>query len=248
MTLLSVHDLSVMRGECPVVDQVSFSVSAGEFIGLIGPNGAGKTTFMRAALGLLPHTGTSTVSSLSARDRARSAAWMPQNREIAWAMSVRDVVALGRLTQNNPAQDDTAIASAIARMGLVGFETRSAIQLSGGEQARVLIARALAQDTPLLMADEPTASLDPESQLATMDVFRGLAADGHGVVASIHDLGLAARSCTKLALMHRGKLVAFGTPSDVLTQDNLRNVFRINAYYTQTEHGAVFQPLSVISD
>ena len=111
----------------------------------------------------------------------------------------------------------------------------------------MLIARALAQDTPLLFADEPTASLDPESQLSTMDVFRSLAADGRGVMASIHDLGLAARYCTKLALMHRGQLVAFGSPTEVLTKDNLRDVFKVHAFYEHTIDGPVFQPLSVVS-
>ena len=246
MSLLSINGLSVLRGECPVVDHVSLDVAEGDFIGLIGPNGAGKTTLMRAALGLLPHTGRSSVSSLAPRERAKRAAWMPQHREIAWAMSVRDVVALGRLSKHQADQDDAAIETALIRMGLQHFAHRIATQLSGGEQARVLIARALAQQTPLLLADEPTASLDPESQLATMDVFRGLAQEGHGVIASIHDLGLAARYCTKLALMHQGKLLAFGTPTDVLTKENLRNVFRIDAYYEMTAQGAIFQPLSVI--
>ena len=97
-------------------------------------------------------------------------------------------------------------------MGLEAYRSRSATALSGGEQARVLIARALAQDTPLLLADEPVAGLDPEAQMRTMQVFQELAAEGRGVVASIHDLGLAARHCTRLVMLHRGRLVADGPP------------------------------------
>jgi iron complex transport system ATP-binding protein len=131
-------------------------------------------------------------------------------------------------------------------MDLSAFSDRIATQLSGGEQARVLIARALAQDTPILMADEPTASLDPANQISTLKIFSELAQDGKGIISSIHDLGLAARYCTKLALLDRGKLVAFGSADEVLTPDNLQTVFSIEAHYEQTEEGVIFQPLSVL--
>lgn len=247
MTTLTLDDLTVWRGECPVVDHVSFDVTPGDFIGLIGPNGAGKTTLMRAALGLLNHAGHSSISAQPAHARARLAAWIPQHRHIAWAMSVRDVVALGRTHQGRVTHDDPIVAQALAHMGLLPFAHRTATELSGGEQARVLIARALAQNTPLLLADEPTASLDPENQLSTMETFRALALSGRGVMASIHDLGLAARYCTKLALMHRGRLVAFGPPDEVLSAAHLRDVFHIDAYYKMTDHGPVFQPVSLIA-
>ena len=132
-------------------------------------------------------------------------------------------------------------------MELAAFFDRIATQLSGGEQARVLIARALAQDTPILMADEPTASLDPANQISTLETFSGLAQAGRGIIASIHDLGLAARYCTKLALLHRGKLIAFGSADAVLTPDNLRTVFSIEAYYEKTKEGIIFQPLTVLN-
>ena len=201
MTLLNLSNLTVRRGECPVVDGVSLTVGAGEFVGLLGPNGAGKTTLLRAALGLLPHDGVSNLSSLSPAARARTAAFLPQGREIAWPVAVADLVALA-------GRGEDATNRAIARMGLEAYRTRSATALSGGEQARVLIARALAQDTPLLLADEPVAGLDPEAQIRTCKVFQDLAAEGRGVVASLHDLGLAARHCTRLVLMARGRLVA----------------------------------------
>ena len=219
MTLLSLDNLTVRRGECPVVDHVSLSVHAGECVGLIGPNGAGKTTLLRAALGLEPFSGASSLASLSAAERARAAAFLPQARQIAWPMAVETLVALGRVPHlprgSTPgAVDRAAIDDALHRLGLDGFRQRIATQLSGGEQGRVLIARALAQQTPLLLADEPIAGLDPAQQIATMQVFSGLAQEGRAVVVSLHDLGLAARHCTRLILMHQGRLVADGAPDD----------------------------------
>jgi iron complex transport system ATP-binding protein len=247
MTLLSIEILTVLRGQCPVVDCVSLSVQAGEFIGLIGPNGAGKTTLMRATLGLVAHSGHSSLTQIPAAERAKQAAWIPQMREIAWGLSVRDVVGLGRSPYGPVRRDDPKTQAALDQLGLSSFADRTAIHLSGGEQARVLIARALAQDTPIIMADEPTASLDPASQLTTLQIFADLAAQGHGIIASLHDLGLAARYCHKLALLHRGQLVAFGPPASVLTPENLRDVFMIDAHFEHIDQGVIFQPLNVVT-
>ena len=243
---MSLDKLSVFRGECPVVDNVTLTLEPGDFLGLIGPNGAGKTTLMRAALGILEHKGSSSLAALSQSYRAKQAAWLPQIREISWGLSVRDLVGLGRLPFGPIQKNDAHVEAAIIKMGLSAFSDRIATQLSGGEQARVLIARALAQDTPILMADEPTASLDPANQISTLKIFSELAQDGKGIIASIHDLGLAARYCTKLALLDRGKLVAFGSADEVLTPDNLQTVFSIKAHYEKTEEGVIFQPLSVL--
>ena len=247
MSLLTLNKLSVFRGDCPVVNTVSLAIEPGDFIGLIGPNGAGKTTLMRAALGILEHKGSSSLAVMSQSDRAKQAAWLPQDREIAWGLSVLDLVGLGRLPFGLIQKNDRHVEEALIKMELVAFSDRIATQLSGGEQAKVLIARALAQDTPILMADEPTASLDPANQISTLKTFLGLAQAGRGIIASIHDLGLAARYCTKLALLHRGKLVAFGSAGAVLTPDNLRTVFSIEAHYEKTEEGIIFQPLSVMN-
>ncbi|MBL9054897.1 MAG: ABC transporter ATP-binding protein [Rhodobacteraceae bacterium] len=248
MSLLQLTGLSVLRGQCPVVDRVSLTVEAGEFVGLIGPNGAGKTSLLRGALGLLPHLGQSSLAALPPLARARAAAFLPQGREIAWPVSVAALVALGRGAQRTRGgvADRAAVDLALARMGLSGFRDRPATALSGGEQARVLIARALAQETPLLLADEPVAGLDPEAQLRTMEVFAGLAREGRGVVASIHDLGLAARACTRLVLLHRGQIVADGAPRDVLSEANLAEVFGVRGFHAETPDGPVFQPMGVI--
>ena len=251
MTLLVLDELSVSLRGRDIFSGVSARVEAGEFVGLIGPNGAGKTTLMRAALGLVAARGHSSLLDHRAAERARHVAWMPQARDIAWPVSVETLVALGRVP-HLPAgralspRDRAQVDAALSAMGLDDMRHRTVTRLSGGEQARVLIARALAQDTPLLMADEPISGLDPANQISTMQVFAGLAAGGHAVIASLHDLGLAARHCTRLMLMGAGGLVADGPPGDVLTPDNLARVFHVNAWFERTPHGPVFQPLEVI--
>ncbi len=250
MTLLSVTDFSVTLRGRPIFEDLSFEVGEGEVIGLIGPNGAGKTTLMRAALGLVPHRGQSSLARLSAAERACAAAWMPQSREIAWPIAVEDVVRLGRIPHlgagGRLGDDDAAkVDQAITRMQLTPLRLRRATNLSGGEQARVLIARALAQDTPLLLADEPIAGLDPAHQIATMQTFADLALEGKSTIVSLHDLGLAVRHCTRLILLGEGRLVADGSPGKVLTPERLDRVFGISAAYQKTSDGPIFQPLEV---
>ncbi|RKF13590.1 ABC transporter ATP-binding protein [Roseovarius spongiae] len=251
MTLLSLRDLSVSLHGRAVLRDVTLEIGAGEFVGLIGPNGAGKTTLMRAALGLIPAIGESNLAQLLQGARARRAAWMPQAREIAWPVSVEDVVMLGRMPHRDrgrrpTAQDRARVDEAIAWMGLEEMRHRGATRLSGGEQARVLIARALAQEAPLLMADEPIAGLDPAHQIMTMQTFAGLAAHGRSVLVSLHDLGIAARHCTRIVMLDEGRLVADGPPAEVLTPERLAHVFGITAWYRQTADGPVYQPLEVI--
>ncbi len=248
MSALSLTSLTVRRGACPVVDGVDLTVAPGEVVGLLGPNGAGKTTLMRGALGLMPAQGTSSLAALPPRARARAAAWLPQAREIAWGLSVADVVALGRLPHGGHARaaDRDAISRALEAMGLQGFATRRATELSGGEQARVLIARALAQEAPLLMADEPVAGLDPAAQIATLETFRRLAEAGRAVLTSLHDLNLAARYCTRLVLLEQGRKVADGPAAEVLTEDNLARVFRLDARLIETGRGLVIDPEGVL--
>lgn len=243
MTLLSLDNLTVRRGTCPVVDQVSLTIQPGEFVGLIGPNGAGKTSLLRGALGILPHEGRSSLAALTPAARAKAAAFLPQGREIAWPVTVETLVALGRVADGKDAS--AAVDDALNRMALQSYRDRIATALSGGEQARALIARVLAQDTPLVLADEPVAGLDPEAQIRTMEVFASLAREGKAVIASIHDLGLAARHCTRLIMLHRGQLVADGTPGEVLTDQRLADVFGIKGFHADTPEGPIFQPTGV---
>ena len=248
MSLLSLEALTVKRGPCPVVNSVSLEIAPGECVGLIGPNGAGKTTLMRAALGLMKHEGRSSLTDLPARDRARAAAWLPQAREIAWPVTVETLVALGRLPHDSRAGDlrAEAVLRALDRMSLTAFAQRRATELSGGEQARVLIARALAQEAPLLMADEPIAGLDPAAQIATLRVFQDLAQEGHAVLVSLHDLTLAARHCTRLILLDRGRVAADGSPLEVLSEARLAEVFHLRGHMLETEDGPLLQAIGVL--
>ena len=247
MTLLHLSGLSLSRGAVPVLDRIDLTVGPGEFVGLLGPNGAGKTTLLRAALALLPATGRSSLAVLSPDARARQAAYLPQGRDIAWPMPVDAVVALGRIAHSDAAapRDHPAVRDALVALGLMPLRHRDATTLSGGEQARVLIARALAQETSMLIADEPIAGLDPAAAIGVMDLFAGLAGQGRGVIASLHDLGLAARHCTRLVVLDRGRIVADGPPASVLTPDLLARVFGITAHLADGPDGPIFQPLRV---
>ena len=245
MSTLTLSNLTVRRQGCPVVDNVSITVQPGELVGLIGPNGAGKTTLMRAALGLLPFEGRASLAELPSRERAKTAAWMPQIREIAWPVTVETLVSLGRTPylaggRRLSVEDRRVVTAAMQRMGLLPLAERTATELSGGEQARALIARALAQNTPLILADEPVAGLDPAHQIATMKTFRALAAEQHGVLVSLHELGLAARYCTSLAVMHGGKLVAHGAPEEVLNAHTVRSVFGVEGRWSSDPDGRTF--------
>ncbi|WP_172298177.1 ABC transporter ATP-binding protein [Pseudoruegeria sp. HB172150] len=251
MSLLRLSDISVTLRQRTVLERVSLEIGAGELVGLIGANGAGKTTLMRAALGLIPAQGDSSLAQMAPRARAKAAAWLPQAREVSWPVDVETLVTLGRIPHLGTGQpvgemDRAAAERALDRMGLKELRARTVTRLSGGEQARVLIARVLAQETPLILADEPIAGLDPAHQISTMRIFRELAAEGHSVLVSIHDLGLAARHCTRLVLLGGHAKVADGVPRQVLTPDNLRDHFGICAHFEETAQGPIFQATEVV--
>lgn len=234
--MLEACAITVRAGPCPIVAAVSLGVARGECVGLIGPNGAGKSTLLRALAGVLRHEGEVLLdgapsSSLSREARARRVAYLPQEREIAWPLRVREVVALGRLpcrgVQPCEAEAAEAVARALAETGLAGIAERPCSVLSGGEKARVLLARALAVEAPLLLADEPVAGLDPMQQLAVMALLRQRARNGTGVLAVLHDLTLAARYCDRIIVMDRGEIAAAGPPVAVLDSKLIEQVFGI---------------------
>ncbi|WP_417278199.1 ABC transporter ATP-binding protein [Celeribacter sp.] len=243
MSLLTTQNLTVRRGTRVTLDHASLDVSPGEMIGLIGPNGAGKSTLLRAALGLIAAEGKSSLAQMPPPARAKAAVWLPQAREIAWPVSVAHLVSLAQ----NEREDAPEVLAALKRMDLSDFADRKATGLSGGEQARVLIARALAQDTPLLLADEPTAGLDPAHQIGCMETFAALAREGRSVIVSLHDLGLAARHCTRIVVLSEGRIVADGAPREVLTEALLAEVFAIRCHIAETPDGLVLHPLSQVA-
>jgi iron complex transport system ATP-binding protein len=232
--------LSVRLGSRPALAGIDLAVQPGSFTVVIGPNGAGKTTLLRALAGLIAPSagsvvlGETSVARLSGIERARSIAYLPQNGTVAWPLPVTGVVALGRLPHGEmpdrlPIRGRDAVTRAIHAVGLQGFETRAVTELSGGERARVLLARALATQAPVLLVDEPVAALDPRYQLIVLDGLRAEAQAGAIVIAVMHDLSLAARFADSLVLMMEGRLLASGAPSDVLTRTNLTRGFGVEA-------------------
>jgi iron complex transport system ATP-binding protein len=234
--LLSLAGVDVTLGGRLLLDRISIEVGTGEVVAIVGPNGAGKTTLLRAAAGLIAATGTirlggAAVAGLSRRERARRVAYLPQGHAIYWPLPVADVVALGRLPRGAGADlseaDRLAVANAMAATGVTTYADRAVTTLSGGERARVALARVLATEAPLILADEPTTSLDPRYQLVTVDILRRHAAAGGGVVAVLHDLALAARLADRVILLHEGRVAAVGVPRDVLASETLAEAFGV---------------------
>ncbi len=237
---LVVDAISVTKGGKAILSGVSFSAPSAAITGLIGPNGAGKSTLLTALFGLTPASGHATFETqdllkMPRRDRARRAAYVEQSAATEERLSVRDVVALGRipfqsaLSSANAPEDDTIIDTALADAGMSAFADRRFDTLSGGEQQRVHIARALAQQPRLLVLDEPTSHLDISAQLQLLALLRRKAAAGMTILIALHDLNLAARSCDHLILMASGKVAAEGPPERVLTPENLHHVYGVRA-------------------
>ncbi|MBN8291825.1 ABC transporter ATP-binding protein [Rhodobacter sp. NTK016B] len=248
--MLELRELSVARRARALLSDASLALGPGECVGLIGPNGAGKTTLMRAALGLLRHRGHSSLATMPALARANHVGFLPQTRAVAWPMPVRDVVALGLLPhrRQGSALPDVAarrVETVLEDLGLMAFAHRPATELSGGELARVLLARVLVQNTPLIFTDEPAAGLDPAQQIALMQRFRQLSDAGQGILVSLHDLGLAARYCTRLVILQQGRIVADGPPDAVLTPNRMAEVFGLRAGFVETGDGRFLVPLAL---
>ncbi len=235
---LETKGLSVAIRERQLVADASIQVASGELVGLIGPNGAGKSTLLRAMLGIRAMTaGTVTLDgrdflAMSSRERARAAAFLPQERRVEWRLPGYDIVMLGRYPHQagfgGPTQEDrAAVDRALDAVDGRTLIDRPVSVLSGGERSRILLARALAVEAPLLLVDEPIAALDPYHQLHVMEILRDRARKGAGVLAIIHDLGLAARFMDRLILMDGGRIVADGSPADVLTPERVAAVYRI---------------------
>ena len=252
---LAVNDLTISLSGRPVLQGVGLSASPGEVVGLLGPNGAGKSTLMRALAGQVAatgamHLGEHDLSRLPPTARARLMAYLPQSRTIGWRLTVRDLVGLGRLPWRGYGvrlrpHDEEAVSRALELMDIVDLADRPATELSGGEQARVLAARAVAQETPLLVADEPASGLDPAHQMLMMRALRGLAREGRAVLVSLHDLTLAARWCDRVVILKEGRVVAEGTPETVMTARNLAAIYGISAHIARDAGGLVVAPTSL---
>lgn len=241
MTRFEVRDLVVDRGATRrAVDGVDLALCSGTLCFVLGANGSGKSTLLRAMAGLEAAASGAVlvdgevVARLDPRGRARRIAWMPQGLEVPRRVSVFDLVASARYPHRGVFERLTVeaaadIRAALRRVGLEGHDRRRCYELSGGEVERALLARAFAQETPLLLLDEPTAALDPRNRLAVAGLLRDwVAEDGRiGVVAS-HDVNLAAQVATHIVVLDRGRVVAAGSPESVLTRAGLEPLFGSN--------------------
>ena len=251
--LLRLDAVGVSLGGQEVVRDVSASFARGRLVALVGPNGAGKTTLLRAIAGLLPCRGAvsldgQAVSGLPPRRRARLFAYLPQGHQAYWPLPVRDIVALGRTPHGAvdparlPAADAAVVLRAMRAAGVIDLADRPVTLLSGGERARVALARVLAVEAPVLLADEPTAALDPRYQLDVMGLLAGAAAGGALVLAVTHDLGLAARFADEVVVMADGTVAAHAAPDAALAPDVLRAVFGIEAFRAERDGRPVLVP------
>jgi len=257
-TTLSAQQVSFARDGNLILDNADLTLTQGELVGLIGPNGAGKSSLLRIMAGLQqPDSGQIYLSNethpqkllndFSGRERAQVLAYLPQQETPAWPLQVEHLVGLGRAPWHKPMsgkseRDKQAIERALEITELQSLRQRIVTTLSGGELQRTLLARVFAGEPNIILADEPIAALDPYHQLHMMELLAEHAQQGGAVLAALHDLSLAARFCSRLVLLHRGKIVADGQPIEVLTTENLEQVYGISAYVDCRDDGVVIIP------
>ena len=234
--MLKIQNLSVSYGVRRILHEISFDVQSGEVLALIGPNGAGKSTLIRAVSGVIPyaghvHTNGDNFASLSNLQRAKYIATVPQAVSLPPAYTVWETVLLGRTPYlgflGQPSMADEEIARrSLERVSALPFAERRVGELSGGEQQRVLLARALCQSTPILLLDEPTAHLDLQYQVSLLELVSELAHKDHlAVLVALHDLNLAAHYADRIALMVAGKIKAIGNARDVLQPELIQEAY-----------------------
>jgi len=253
MTLLDAKNISISFNERPIVENINFHICGGELIGLVGPNGVGKSTFLKGLARLLTlKTGTieflgQPLEQVTRKKLSQTLSYLAQGDIIHWPLEVHKIVSLGRLPYLSPWQhmseeDSRAVDQAMKAAEVTHLKDRIATKLSGGEKRLVMLARALAVEAKVLLADEPVAGLDPTHQIQVMHLLRTMVHKGHSVVTILHDLSLAARYCDRIYLMSEGRMLVSGKPRDVLVPENLKKVYGITAKYGQGEDGFYIVP------
>jgi iron complex transport system ATP-binding protein len=258
--LLEARSVSLNIGSIQCLDQVDLLLRAGELIGLIGPNGAGKSSLLKVMAGLqkIAH-GTvllqgQNIFNRDSRERGKILGYLEQNGDIHWPLQVKRLVELGRVPHmpgwaSPSEQDQYRVETALKQTDTWHLQARTATTLSGGEKCRVLLARVLAGEPKILLADEPIAALDPAHQLMVMNNLRQFVDAGGAAIIALHDLGIAARYCDQLVLLQDGKLVTKGTPAEVITEARLASVYGIQATLDHDANGCLtVVPYALISE
>ena len=236
---IEVKNLSFSYGDRPVLHNISFSVNDGEFLSILGPNGVGKSTLFRCILGLLSgYTGEILVDGIpartfSAREAASHMAYIPQSSRPVFHYSVMNIVLMGRTSRlspfRSPGKNDLEKCRwALDKVGISHLENRCFHRLSGGEQQLVLIARALAQDAPILMLDEPTANLDFGNQIRVLEQARALAREGYTIIQTTHHPEHSYLFSDRILALQNGRVLTEGTPAQVLTAETIRSLYQVD--------------------
>jgi len=252
MTVLAAENVAVTRGGKTILRDVSLQAHAGEFVAVLGPNGAGKSTLLKVLAGLMkPSSGqvmldAKKLSALSKRQLAARRAYLPQNPHLEWPISVERLVALGltpRLpaTGGLPEQWSAAVTKALAQCDLTDRRDQPATSLSGGEFARAMLARAIVSDPGILIVDEPITGLDPKHAMQPMQLLSDIARTGTLVIASLHELTLAARYPSRIIMLVEGTVIG---DTDMLTEDLIHRAFGVTAHLTGQGNSRAFTLLS----
>jgi len=253
VSALELDGIRVRRGERDLLAELSLALREGEVLGIVGPNGAGKTTLLRVASGVLaPDAGSvslfgTPLRELSARSRARLVAVVPQDVELQFGFRISELVLMGRAPHLSglgfeSAGDARLVRAALARLGIESLADRSGLSVSGGERQLAFVARALVQEPRVLLLDEPTSHLDLRHRVTVQDCVREFSAQGGSAMVVSHDLGLAARSCDRLALLAGGRLLALGPPAEVVRAPLLERAYGIPVEVVSAPDGT---PLAV---
>jgi iron complex transport system ATP-binding protein len=249
---LQVSDVRIGYGRRVVAESVSFDLHPGESLALLGPNGGGKSTLLKTLAGLVPKLGGSirvngnALETMQAKQIARNIGFVPQEEAWQFDFSVEDVVAMGRLPVSNglfdTSEDHAAAADAMRRAGCLELRDRAVTELSGGERQRVLIARALAQETPIVFLDEPTSHLDPQYQVGTATLLRSLASEGKSLVLAIHDLTMAASMSDRAMIVANGRAGQPRETKQLLVSEELEEAYRTRFRRIESQEGLVVVP------
>lgn len=263
-TLLQASQLKFDIDGVHVLRGVNMTVSGGEVIGLIGPNGAGKSTLLKLLSGINELQGGSVrfreqpLHEIPAQERARRFGYLAQGARACWPCTVEKIIELGRMPYRsfwhdlglgvNQASEQKKVEEAMRLTETLAYRNRIVTTLSGGEHTLVMLARLFATDPDIIFADEPVAALDPYHQLHVMELLRSHASGDKAAVVILHDLGLAARFCDRLYLLHHGELHAVGSPAEVLTQENMSTVYGVRILVNCHEQGLQVTPAERLRD